>query len=88
MLAAGGDMAGTKEDGEQRDQGAEARLDDFSRAKLCFSYRVLRDVDDVLLAEGSTQNVFTDTNGRIVRLPQLYYDRIDAVRQAEDGGVA
>ena len=66
----------------------EAKLDDFSRAKLCFSYRVLRDVDDVLLAEGSTQNVFTDTNGRIVRLPQLYYDRIDAVRQAEDGGVA
>ena len=25
MLAAGGDMAGTKEDGEQRDQGAEAQ---------------------------------------------------------------
>ena len=66
----------------------KARLDDFSRAKLCFSYRVLRDVDDVLLAEGSTQNVFTDTNGRIIRLPQVYYDRIDAVRQAEDGGVA
>ncbi len=66
----------------------EATLADFSRAKLCFSYRVLRDEDDVLLAEGSTQNVFTDEKGRIIRLPQIYYDRISAARQAENGGVA
>ena len=66
----------------------EATLSEFSRAKLCFSYRVLRDADDVLLAEGKTQNVFTNMDGRIIRLPQLYYDRISALRQAEDGGVA
>ena len=66
----------------------EATLSEFSRAKLCFSYRVLRDADDVLLAEGATQNVFTNMDGRIIRLPQLYYDRISALRQAEDGGVA
>ena len=66
----------------------ETTLHEFSRAKLCFSYRVLRDVDDVLLAEGSTQNVFTDDKGRIIRLPQPYYDRICAVRQAESGGMA
>lgn len=66
----------------------EATLSEFSRAKLCFSYRVLRDADDVLLAEGATQNVFTNIDGRIIRLPQLYYDRINALRQAEDGGVA
>lgn len=66
----------------------EATLADFSRAKLCFSYRVLRDEENVLLAEGSTQNVFTDEKGRIIRLPQIYYDRISAVRQAENGGVA
>ena len=66
----------------------EATLSEFSRAKLCFSYRVLRDADDVLLAEGATQNVFTNMDGRIIRLPQLYYDRINALRQAEDGGVA
>ena len=65
----------------------EATLDEFSRAKLCFSYRVLRDADDVLLAEGSTRNVFTDDKGRIIRLPQTCFDRIDAVRQAENGGV-
>ncbi|MHC1760579.1 MAG: acyl-CoA thioesterase [Negativicutes bacterium] len=66
----------------------EARLVDFSRAKLCFSYRVLRETDNILLAEGTTQNVFTDDKGRIIRLPQLYFDRIEAVRQAENGGVA
>jgi acyl-CoA thioester hydrolase len=61
---------------------------DFSRVKLCFSYRVLREADNILLAEGTTQNVFTDKNGRITRLPQIYFDRIDALRQAENGGVA
>jgi len=66
----------------------EATLADFSRAKLCFSYRVLRDEENVLLAEGSTQNVFTDEKGRIIRLPQIYHDRISAARQAENGGVA
>ena len=66
----------------------EATLADFSRAKLCFSYRVVRETDNVLLAEGTTQNVFTDEKGRIIRLPQLYFERIEAVRQAENGGVA
>ena len=66
----------------------EATLVDFSRAKLCFSYRVVRETDNVLLAEGTTQNVFTDEKGRVIRLPQLYFDRIEAVRQAENGGVA
>ena len=66
----------------------EARLVDFSRAKFCFAYRVVRETDNVLLAEGTTQNVFTDDKGRVIRLPQLYFDRIEAVRQAENGGVA
>lgn len=66
----------------------EATLADFSRAKLCFAYRVVRETDNVLLAEGTTQNVFTDDKGRVIRLPQLYFERIEAVRQAENGGVA
>ena len=64
----------------------EAELVDFSKVKMCFVYKIRRDSDDALLAEGSTQNVFTDMKGRIIRLPQLYYDRIEAVRQAENGG--
>ena len=66
----------------------EAELVDFSRVKLCFSNRVLRDTDDILLAEGATKNVFTGANGKIARLPQLYFDRIEALRQVKDGGVS
>ena len=55
---------------------------------LLYTSRRLRDADNLLLAEGSTQNVFTGNNGRIARLPQLYHDRIQALRQAKDGGVA
>ena len=66
----------------------EAELVDFSRVKLCFAYKVWRDSDGTLLAEGRTRNAFTDINGRIIRLPQLYFDRIEAVRQAENGGLA
>ena len=64
----------------------EAELVNFSKVKMCFEYKIRRDSDDALLAEGSTQNVFTDMKGRIIRLPQHYYDRIEAVRQAENGG--
>ena len=66
----------------------EAELVNFSRVKLCFAYKVWREEDNILLAEGKTQNVFTDKNGRIIRLPQVYHDRIEAVRQAENGGLA
>ena len=66
----------------------EAELLDFSKVKLCFSYKIWRDAEGILLAEGSTQNVFTNTNGRIIRLPQLWYDRIEAARQAGNGGLA
>lgn len=66
----------------------EAELVEFSRVKLCFAYKVLRDSDGTLLAEGKTRNAFTDIKGRIIRLPQLYFDRIEAVRQAENGGLA
>ncbi len=66
----------------------EAELVEFSRVKLCFAYKVWRDSDGTLLAEGKTRNAFTDIKGRIIRLPQLYFDRIEAVRQAENGGLA
>lgn len=66
----------------------EAELSEYSRAKLCFSYKVWRENDQVLLAEGRTKNVFTDMNGRIIRLPQIYHDRIASLRQAETGGLA
>ncbi len=69
---------------------ASARFDDYilietipkvlSKAKMEFTYRVIRERDGILLAEGYTQNVFTDTNGKIVRLSGRYYELLQAAQ--------
>ncbi len=56
----------------------EARLESLSRAKMVFTYRILREADGALLAEGRTQNVFTDMEGKIIRLSDHYYKRLQA----------
>lgn len=60
------------------------KLTELSRAKMVFSYEVVRERDGVLLAAGRTQNVFTDGTGKIVRLPQQYYDPLHALFIAEE----
>jgi acyl-CoA thioester hydrolase len=47
-----------------------------SRAKMVFSYEVVRIKDGALLVTGSSQNVFTGVNGKIARLPAEYFDKI------------
>ena len=54
-------------------------LTDFNRAKLVFSYKVLRKKDNLLLAEGTSRNVFTSLEGKITRLNDVYYQKIDAL---------
>lgn len=54
----------------------EAILEEVSSVKMVFTYKVLRKEDGVLLATGSTQNVFTDQNGKIIRLSGKYYDKL------------
>lgn len=49
----------------------------LTKAKMAFSYRVLRKADNLLLVTGFTQNVFTSKEtGHIVRLPAKYYERL------------
>ncbi len=49
----------------------------LTKAKMAFSYRVLRKSDNTLLVTGFTQNVFTSKEtGRITRLPAKYYERL------------
>ena len=62
----------------------QAKLVDLSRAKMVFSYEVLRENDKLLLASGQTQNVFTNGTGRIIRLPQDCYTRLHAIYAAEE----
>jgi len=58
-------------------------LTSFSRAKLVFSYEVVRLKDGVILATGTSQNVFTGLTGKIVRLPAEYFDKINKLYEEE-----
>jgi acyl-CoA thioester hydrolase len=60
-----------------------AKLADLSRAKMVFSYEIVRESDHLLLATGTTQNVFTNGSGKIIRLPQETYNRLHALFLAE-----
>ena len=54
----------------------ETTLAEVSPVKMVFTYNVIKEVDGVLLATGSTQNVFTDNNGKIIRLSSKYYSKL------------
>ncbi|MDF2501012.1 MAG: ybgC [Anaerosporomusa subterranea] len=62
----------------------QAKLADLSRAKMVFTYQIVRESDHVLLATGRTQNVFTDGSGRIIRLPLEYYNGLHALFATEE----
>ena len=47
----------------------ETELASVARATLTFSYRILRDPEDSLLAAGSTKHACIDSRGRVVRIP-------------------
>lgn len=55
----------------------------FNKAKMDFSYKVIRLRDGAVAVEGHTRNVFTDREGRIVRLAPKWFDKIKAVFDAE-----
>lgn len=51
----------------------------LTQVKMAFCYRVLRESDGALLAQGDTENVFTDrATGKIVRIPAKYYEKLQA----------
>ncbi|WP_407398706.1 acyl-CoA thioesterase [Anaerovibrio sp.] len=52
----------------------------LTKAKMAFTYRILRASDDTLLVSGRTQNVFTSMEtGKITRLPDAYYNKLKAM---------
>ena len=57
----------------------------FTKAKMAFSYEVVRKKDKVVLAEGKTQNVFTNMEGKITRLTDDFYNKIDVLYRQEKG---
>ncbi len=55
----------------------------FSKAKMNFSYAVVRKGDGLVLAEGKTQNVFTNMAVKITRLTDEYYNKIASLYDQE-----
>ena len=53
-------------------------MTEFSRAKMDFAYKVIRLADGVVLVEGRTRNLFTNQQGKIIRLDACYFDKINA----------
>jgi acyl-CoA thioester hydrolase len=47
----------------------ESRLETVSRATLIFSYRILREGENLPLAAGSTKHACVDGAGRVLRIP-------------------
>lgn len=60
----------------------EATMAELSKAKMVFTYRIIKEADGTVLATGRTQNVFTGESGGIIRLPAEYYDKLLAAFKA------
>ncbi len=56
----------------------QAYMSSFTKAKMEFTYRVIRCRDGAVAETGFTQNVFTNTGGQIIRLGPEWYDKIKA----------
>jgi acyl-CoA thioester hydrolase len=54
----------------------ETAMTEVTPVKMVFAYKVIREVDGVLLATGNTQNLFTNKQGKIVRLPSTYFTKL------------
>lgn len=61
----------------------QTTMSDFNKAKMDFSYKVIRLRDGAVAVEGHTRNVFTDKEGHIVRLEPQWFDKIKKVFDAE-----
>lgn len=61
----------------------QTTLSEFNRAKLDFTYKVIRLRDGAVAVEGFTRNMFTNGQGKILRLPPKWFEKIDAAFKAE-----
>lgn len=61
----------------------QVKMTAFNRAKMEFDYKVIRLRDGAVAVEGHTRNVFTDKEGRIIRLEPQWFDKIQRVYAAD-----
>ena len=61
----------------------QVKMTAFNKAKMEFNYKIIRLRDGAVSVEGHTRNVFTDKEGRIIRLEPRWFDKIQKVYVAE-----
>ena len=61
----------------------QVKMTAFNKAKMEFNYKIIRLRDGAVSMEGHTRNVFTDKEGRIIRLEPRWFDKIQKVYVAE-----
>ena len=54
-------------------------MKEFSKIKMTFAYKVIRLRDGAVAVEGVTSNVFTDAKGKVKRLPEAWFQKINQV---------
>lgn len=65
----------------------ETYLTKLTRAQMVFSYRIVRQSDGVLLAQGTSQNVFTHKDtGAVARLDDTHFKPLKAFYDTETKG--
>ena len=62
-----------------------AEIRECRRASIAFGYRIERE-DGVLLVDGETVHAFTDGDGRIVRIPEIFFKKTGIGRQSSSKG--
>jgi len=61
----------------------QTHMSALNRAKMEFTYEVVKIATGEICVTGFTQNLFSTTDGKIVRLPAKWYEPIKALYDAE-----
>lgn len=61
----------------------QTAMQEFSKIKMTFKYKIIRLRDSAVAVEGSTCNVFTDASGKVKRLPEKWFNKINEVYLGE-----
>ncbi|HEY7221332.1 MAG TPA: acyl-CoA thioesterase, partial [Candidatus Binatia bacterium] len=56
----------------------ETQLAEIGRVSLSFNYRISREMDNGLVAVGSTKHACVDHSGHVTRIPQILADALKA----------
>lgn len=57
----------------------ETAVSSFKKVTIVFDYEIYRKSDRALLVSGYTKHAFLDSNGKIIRIPDFIYKKIESL---------